>query len=45
VLTLFGAVMFAVGLDLLWLPFKLLRKAAQTIYGLTDRRLLQISAD
>ena len=29
---------------MLWMPFKARRKAAQTIYGLTDRRLLRVTA-
>jgi hypothetical protein len=41
---LFGLPFIAVGLGMLWMPFKVQRKAAQTIYGLTDRRMLRVSA-
>ena len=41
---LFGLPFIAVGLGMLWMPFQAQRKAAQTIYGLTDRRLLRVSA-
>ncbi|MEI6641363.1 MAG: hypothetical protein WCL10_04960 [Novosphingobium sp.] len=41
---LFGLPFIGVGLAMLWMPFKAQRKAAQTIYGLTDRRLLRVSA-
>lgn len=41
---LFGLPFIGVGLGMLWMPFKAQRKAAQTIYGLTDRRLIRISA-
>jgi hypothetical protein len=41
---LFGLPFICVGLSMLWMPFKARRKAAQTIYGLTDRRLLRVTA-
>jgi hypothetical protein len=41
---LFGLPFIGVGLSMLWMPFKARRKAAQTIYGLTDRRLLRVTA-
>jgi len=41
---LFGLPFIGVGLSMLWMPFAAQRKAAQTIYGLTDRRLLRVSA-
>jgi hypothetical protein len=41
---LFGLPFVAVGLFMLWTPFEALRKAARTVYGLTDRRMLRISA-
>jgi hypothetical protein len=41
---LFGLPFIAVGLGMLWMPFKVQRKAVQTIYGLTDRRMLRVSA-
>ncbi|MFM9934948.1 MAG: hypothetical protein ACKVOL_01980 [Novosphingobium sp.] len=44
VFPLFGLPFIAVGCAMLWMPFKVQRKAAQTIYGLTDRRILRVSA-
>jgi len=44
VFPLFGLPFIAVGLGMLWMPFAARRKAARTIYGLTDRRLLRVSA-
>jgi hypothetical protein len=44
VFPLFGLPFIAVGFSMLWMPFKARRKAAQTIYGLTDQRLLRVSA-
>jgi hypothetical protein len=44
VFPLFGLPFIAVGFGLLWMPFGVRRKAAQTIYGLTDRRILRVSA-
>jgi len=41
---LFGVPFVAVGLGLLWAPFGALGKAGQTIYGLTDRRMLRVTA-
>jgi hypothetical protein len=41
---LFGLPFIGIGLAMLWMPFKARRKAAQTIYGLTDRRLLRVTA-
>lgn len=41
---LFGLPFIGIGLTMLWLPFKVRRKAAQTIFGLTDRRLLRVTA-
>jgi hypothetical protein len=41
---LFGLPFIGVGLTMLWMPFKARRKAAHTIYGLTDQRLLRVSA-
>ncbi len=41
---LFGLPFIGIGLAMMWMPFKVRRKAAQTIYGLTDRRLIRISA-
>jgi hypothetical protein len=41
---LFGLPFIGIGLGMLWMPFKARRKAAQTIYGLTDRRLLRVTA-
>ena len=41
---LFGLPFIGVGLSMLWMPFRARRKAAQTIYGLTDRRLLRVTA-
>ncbi|WP_421837796.1 hypothetical protein [Novosphingobium sp.] len=41
---LFGLPFIGIGLTMLWMPFKARRKAAQTIYGLTDQRLLRVSA-
>jgi hypothetical protein len=40
---LFGLPFIGIGLTLLWMPFKARRKAAQTIYGLTDQRLLRVT--
>ncbi|KUR70462.1 hypothetical protein AQZ52_16745 [Novosphingobium fuchskuhlense] len=44
VFPLFGLPFIGIGLAMLWMPFKAQRKAAQTIYGLTDRRLLRVTA-
>jgi hypothetical protein len=44
VFPLFGLPFIVVGFGMLWMPFATRRKAAQTIYGLTDRRVLRISA-
>jgi hypothetical protein len=44
VFPLFGLPFIGVGLGMLGMPFGARRKAAQTIYGLTDRRLIRISA-
>ncbi len=41
---LFGLPFIGIGLGMLWMPFKARRKAAQTIYGLTDRRMLRVTA-
>lgn len=41
---LFGLPFIGVGLGMLWMPFKVRRRAARTIYGLTDRRMLRVSA-
>ena len=41
---LFGLPFIGIGLSMLWMPFKAQRKAAKTIYGLTDRRVLRVSA-
>lgn len=41
---LFGLPFIGVGAAMLWMPFKARRKAAQTIYGLTDRRMLRVTA-
>ena len=43
VFPLFGLPFIAVGFGMLWMPFAAQRKAARTIYGLTDRRLLRVS--
>jgi len=39
---LFGLPFIGIGLSMLWMPFKARRKAAQTIFGLTDRRILRV---
>jgi hypothetical protein len=44
VFPLFGLPFIAVAFGMLWMPFKAQRKAAQTIYGLTDRRMIRVSA-
>jgi len=44
VFPLFGLPFIGVGLSMVWMPFKAQRKAAQTIYGLTDRRVLRVTA-
>ncbi|WP_298191699.1 hypothetical protein [Novosphingobium sp.] len=44
VFPLFGLPFIGIGLGMLWLPFKVRRKAAETIYGLTDRRMLRVTA-
>jgi hypothetical protein len=44
VFPLFGLPFIAVGFGMLWMPFAALRKAARTVYGLTDRRVLRVSA-
>lgn len=44
VFPLFGLPFIGIGLGMLWMPFKTRRKAAQTIYGLTDRRMLRVTA-
>ncbi len=41
---LFGLPFIGVGIGMLWMPFKVQRRAAQTIYGLTDRRIISVSA-
>jgi hypothetical protein len=43
-LTLFLVPFIAVGFVMLWEPFKVLRNAERTIYGLTDRRVLRVLA-
>ncbi len=44
VFPLFGLPFIAVGLGMLAAPFLAQRKAVRTIYGLTDRRILRVSA-
>jgi hypothetical protein len=44
VFPLFGLPFIAVGFAMLWQPFQIQRKAARTIYGLTDQRILRVSA-
>ena len=44
VFPLFGLPFIGIGLGMLWMPFKIRRKAAETIYGLTDRRMLRVTA-
>lgn len=44
VFPLFGLPFIGIGLGMLWMPFKVRRKAAETIYGLTDRRMLRVTA-
>jgi hypothetical protein len=44
VFPLFGLPFIAVGFGMLAMPFLAQRKAARTIYGLTDRRILRVSA-
>lgn len=41
---LFGLPFIGIGLTMLWMPFKARRKAAQTIFGLTDRRIVRVTA-
>ena len=41
---LFGLPFIGIGLKMLSLPFKAQRKAAQTIFGLTDRRIVRVTA-
>ena len=41
---LFGLPFIGIVLGMLLMPFKARRKAAQTIYGLTDRRMLRVTA-
>lgn len=41
---LFGLPFIAVGATMLAMPFRARRKAAQTIYGLTDQRMLRVTA-
>ena len=41
---LFGLPFIGVGISMLMVPFKARRRAAHTIYGLTDRRLLRVAA-
>lgn len=43
-LPLFRVPFIAVGFVMLWEPFKVLRNAERTIYGLTDRRILRVLA-
>ena len=44
VFPLFGLPFIGIGLTMLWLPFKVRRKAATTIFGLTDRRIVRVTA-
>ena len=44
VFPLFGLPFIGVGLKMLSIPFTARRKAAQTIYGLTDQRMLRVTA-
>lgn len=44
VFPLFGLPFIAVGATMLAMPFRAQRKAAQTIFGLTDQRMLRVSA-
>ncbi|OYU35625.1 hypothetical protein [Novosphingobium sp. PASSN1] len=41
---LFGLPFIGIGLKMLSLPFKARSKAAQTIFGLTDRRIVRVTA-
>lgn len=41
---LFGLPFIGIGLTMLWMPFKVRRKAATTIFGLTDRRIVRVTA-
>ncbi len=41
---LFGLPFIGIGLTMLWMPFKARRRAAQTIFGLTDRRIVRVTA-
>lgn len=43
-LPLFLLTFVAAGFVMLWEPFKVLRNAGRTIYGLTDRRILRVLA-
>ena len=41
---LFGLPFIGIGLKMLSMPFTIRRKAAQTIFGLTDRRIVRVTA-
>lgn len=42
VFPLFGLPFIAIGLWMLWQPIRAMRKAGETIYALTDRRLIRV---
>jgi len=44
VFPLFGLPFIAVGLYMLWMPIAAMRKARQTVFALTDRRVLRVTA-
>ena len=44
VFPLFGLPFVVVGFAMMWMPFRAIRKARRTIYALTDRRVLRVTA-
>lgn len=44
VFPLFGLPFIAIGLGMMWMPMRALNKARQTIYALTDRRVMRVTA-
>lgn len=44
IVSLFFLLFVGAGVVMLWQPFKVLRNAGRTIYGLTDRRILRVLA-
>lgn len=44
VFPLFGLPFIAIGFGMMWMPVRALQKARRTIYALTDRRILRVTA-